>query len=232
VHAFDNLSVVETLEAQTQVVQTAQRLVGATSVIVSPITLKPRFNPYASGPVAPIPPGELPPQVDARQSSLFTAAWTVGSVQAMALGGARSVTYYETIGWRGVMEHEEGSPLPEKFYSIPGGVYPVYHIFSALADFNGADVLSTTSNNPLKVQGLALRKEDRMRLLIANLSPETQTFILKGLPLTATFILLDETTASEAMQFPEAFRSRHAMKILTGLHGLRPYAVAMLDFNL
>ena len=141
VHTFDDASVMETLEAQAPALQRARQLAGATPVMVSPITLKPRRNPYASpasssGQNQPL--GELPPQVDARQASLFTAAWTVGSLRALALGGAQSLTYYETTGWRGVMETASGSPMPELFHSIPGSVFPVYHVFAALAGFRGA----------------------------------------------------------------------------------------------
>ena len=57
VHAFDNRSLVETLEAQPMVVDSARRLANGLPVIVSPITLKPRFNPYATGPAPVTPPG-------------------------------------------------------------------------------------------------------------------------------------------------------------------------------
>ena len=80
--------------------------------VVSPITLKPRFNAYATGPAPQRPPEALPPEVDARQLSLFGAGWTLGSLRAVVSSGALSVTYYETTGWRGVMEQAGGSPLP------------------------------------------------------------------------------------------------------------------------
>ncbi len=177
VHTFDNASVMETLEAQAPALQRARQLAGATPVMVSPITLKPRRNPYASpasssGQNQPL--GELPPQVDARQASLFTAAWTVGSLRALALGGAQSLTYYETTGWRGVMETASGSPMPELFHSIPGSVFPVYHVFAALAGFRGGEALEVTSSDPQRVQALGLRSAERRRLLVANLSPLAQ----------------------------------------------------------
>jgi len=76
----------------------------------------------------------------------------------VSLGGASAVTYFETTGWRGLMEVEAGSLLPEKFHSIPGAVFPVYHILAEVADFTaGAEVLAADSADALKVQGLALR---------------------------------------------------------------------------
>ena len=78
--------------------------------MVSPVTLKPRFNANATEPEAVNTPRELPVSVDPRQMSLFAAAWTLGSIKYLAESGASSVTYYETTGWRGVMETEAGSP--------------------------------------------------------------------------------------------------------------------------
>ena len=68
----------ETLSAQAATVECARRISGGRPVVVSPVTLKARFNVVATGPIPPVPRGELPPQVDARQMSLFAAAWTAG----------------------------------------------------------------------------------------------------------------------------------------------------------
>jgi hypothetical protein len=148
----------------------------------------------------------------------------------MALGGAQTVTCYETTGWRGVMETEASSPIPEKFHSIPGGVFPVYHVLADVAEFAGGEVLSTGSDDTLKVQGLALRKDGRIRLLAANLSPAAQTITLSGLPAAAALAVLDETTALEAAQSPEAFHARRRKEHSTNSLHLLPYAVATLDY--
>ena len=51
------------------------------AVCVSPVTIATRFGPYPAGPAAP---GGLPAAVDVRQASLLGAAWTVGSIAALA----------------------------------------------------------------------------------------------------------------------------------------------------
>ncbi len=110
VHAFDNLSLVETLAAQAATVASARTFSGDKPLAVTPITLKMRFNPNATGPEPDPAPGQLPPQVDVRQMSLFGAGWTVGSLKYLAGSDVQSLTYFETTGWRGVMETEAGSP--------------------------------------------------------------------------------------------------------------------------
>ena len=231
VHTTDNASVMETLEAQAHAMQRVRQLAGATPVMVSPITLKPRHNPYASPASSSEPsprqaPDRLPPQVDARQMSLFAAAWSVGSLRALALGGAHSLTYFETTSWRGVMETANGSPLPELFHSIPGSVFPVYHVFAAMADFYGGEAQAVACNDPQKVQALGLQKNGSLRLLVANLSPARQWVKLQGLATGSLLRLLDEQSAGS----PEALAggSLPAENCPGELH-LLPYSLAFID---
>ncbi|MEZ4678122.1 MAG: hypothetical protein R2932_28290 [Caldilineaceae bacterium] len=142
VHAFDNGSLVETLAAQATTATSARQFCGELPLVVSPVTLQPRFNPNATGPEPAPAHGELPPQVDPRQISLFGASWTLGSIKYLAESGAvDSITYYETTGWRGVMERAAGSPLPEKFSSMPGAVFPLYHVLADVGEFAGGEVV-------------------------------------------------------------------------------------------
>ncbi|MCS7221073.1 MAG: hypothetical protein RML36_02800 [Anaerolineae bacterium] len=233
VHAFDNASLVENLEAQAATVESARQFCGDRPICITPVTLRPRFNPDATGPEPPLPTGELPRQVDVRQMSLFGAGWTLGSIKYLAESGVASITYYETTGWRGVMETEDGSPLPDKFRSLPGMVFPLYHVFADVGEFRGGEVISSRSSHPLCVDGLALRKGNKTRVMLANFTAEPQTVIVSGLGERVRARSLDETNVEEAVQSPEAFRAR-AGELLSGHHGavrvrLRPYAVISLD---
>ncbi len=208
VHSFDDASLVESLEAQAVAVRSARALSGGRPVMVSPVTLRPRWNPYATGPAPETPPGELPPQVDVRQMSLLGAGWTTGAIRSLAEGGASQVTFYETTGWHGVMETESGSPLPEIFHSAPGGVFPLYHVLADAAEFAGGQALPVLSGDPLRVNGLALRKEGQACLLLANFRAHPQRVIVTGLGEISrvTLRILDEACADFAMRQPEAYR--------------------------
>jgi hypothetical protein len=238
VHAFDNASIIESLETQSIAVLSARRLAKGLPVVVTPVTLKPRHNPYATGPIPPVTPGQLPPNVDVRQMSLLGAGWTLGSIKYLAEGGAHSITYYETTGWYGVMETEAGSPLPQQFPSLPGAVFPLYHILADVADiaggeFTGGEVVRFTSSDPLKVNGLAIRKNDRMCALVANLSAEPQVFVVRGLGACSRVRYLDETNAEAAMRFPEGYRAQPGKLVQVSEEGLElellPYAVVRID---
>ncbi|HKQ37596.1 MAG TPA: hypothetical protein VJ063_05920, partial [Verrucomicrobiae bacterium] len=209
VHAFDLVSIAETPEAIRAQLDSAREYFSGKPLVVSPVTLKPRFNPVATGPEPPVPAGELPPQVDPRQMSLFGAAWTLTAYKHLSEGAVESVTFYETAGWRGILETDDGPPVPQKFPSVPRGVFPMYHFFADLAEFAGGESLASVSTRPLAVNALVLRKQSRIALLMANLTDTKQTVKLAG---TAGFLtrarILDATTADLAMRDPDAFRER------------------------
>lgn len=235
VHAFDNSSLVETLAAQAATATSARQFCGDRPLFVTPITLQPRFNPNATGPEPEPLPGELPTQVDVRQMSLFGAAWTLGSIRQLAQSGeVASLTYFETTGWRGVMERSNGSPLPAKFQSIAGGVFPLYHVFADVGEFVGGEVLSVQISDSLQIEALALRKAGRTRLLLANMSGKTQRITLQNLPVDSVQIrFLDERNVEQAMRSPGAFRQRIG-RTRTVRNGtleveLLPYALARID---
>lgn len=233
VHAFDNSSLVETLAAQAETVTSARRFVGDRPLAVTPVTLRPRFNPDATGPEVAPAPGELPPQVDVRQMSLFGAGWTLGSIKYLAESGCGRATYYETSGWRGVLEGPNRSPLPEQFRSLPDAVFPLYHVLADVGDFAGGIVIPVTSSDTLQVVGLALQHAGRTRLVIANLSAQPQQLHVKLAADQVWVRLLDETTVIEAMCTPQLFRSRRGSQLIV-IHGvldfaLRPYAIACID---
>jgi hypothetical protein len=231
VHAFDNASMVETLSTQGQAVASARALAHGKPVCVSPVTLKMRHNPYATGAIPPIPPGELPTQVDPRQMSLFLAGWTAASIKHIAEAGAQSITYFETAGWRGVMERAEGSPVPDKFPSLPGAVFPVYHVLADIAGFRPAQLIASRSSERLKVDLLALRRGDDVRLIVANLTAEPQAVRLPAALREARVRLLQASNAEDAMTAPGAYRTLEPAPAAS-LLALPPCAVACVDARL
>ncbi|MBC7813352.1 MAG: hypothetical protein H7175_19490, partial [Burkholderiales bacterium] len=210
VHAFDNPSLIETTLAAGLTVTSARAFSGSAKIAVTPITFKWRWSPDASAPEPPTPAGQLPKQVDVRQMSLFGAVWTLGMIKSLALAKPDSLTFYETTGWRGVMEREAGSPVPEKFASVAGGVFPMYHVFADVGEFAGGELLPLMSSDPLAYDGFVLRKDGAggMRVLLANYTPIERHIKLEGLHGRFALTSLDETTADEAVRSPETFRAR------------------------
>ena len=227
VHAADDLSMIETLQGIPAALETARDFGGGWPVAVTPVTLKPRFNPITVDDPPRPPPGALPANVDPRQPRLFAAAWTVGSLAALARGGAASATFYETTGWRGVMEEAAGSPAP--FQSIPGDVFPVYHVFAAMADFARQSLTPLDSTAPLDAFGFRLNAHARARYLIANPTRGRRRVRLTDdtLPASVRVRRLNDSTVERAGREPAVFhasvgRTRHTeageFRITLGAH--------------
>lgn len=196
VHAFDLISLVENLVAQPMTVESAKAFSGNRPIVISPITIRPRFNPDAIGPEPEPAPGQLPDAVDGRQPTGFAAGWTLGSLSNLAQAGVASLTYYETTGWRGVMETEQGSSLPDQFPSQPGMLFPLYHLFAALAPFAGGQVFPVAVSDPLQVAALSLMAGDQQCTLLANLTDSEQRVALYGLRWPVTMQTLGDPAGS------------------------------------
>ncbi|MDF2758649.1 MAG: hypothetical protein K0S99_1281, partial [Thermomicrobiales bacterium] len=176
--------------------------------VVGPITLRPRFNPNATGPEPKPAPGELPPSVDHRQPSLFAAGWFTGSINALGNAGVDGLTYFETTGWKGLIERRDHPLRVAAFHSWPGMVFPVYHVLADVADFQGGQILPVTLGDRLRVQALALRDGDRVRVILANMGDESLAVALEVPGASAATVRrLDDRTVFLAATDPGAFRA-------------------------
>jgi hypothetical protein len=229
VHACESLALVENLEAQADTVTTARSFCGDRAIVISPVTLAARNGPYPAGPPAA---DGLPPQVDVRQASLLGAGWTAGSIKYLAESGVNSITYFETTGWRGVIETDAGSSH-QGFPSEPGEAFPMYHVFADVAEWKDGAVLPTRSSEPLVAEALAVRHGNRMHVILANLTAQPQQVTVG--PIAAKQVqarVLDETTVRTARSEPESFRASGTRRPVEGgrvVLQLAPYAIARLD---
>jgi hypothetical protein len=205
VHLTDARTMVENISDIVETVESV-KLISPQQVVISPITLKP-WHKVPRGPDD-LSSGRLPGDVDPRQMSLFGAAWTLAHLSRLALSThVHSATYFETTGWRGLIETASDSALPAKFHSIPGAVFPVYHVFAAIADHNR--VCPTLSTHPLQVEGLTLLDaQNKKRILVANLLAEEQEIKIKTGTCQARVLHLNSGNAEGAMRTPEEFRQQ------------------------
>jgi len=214
VHAFDNMTLVENLEAQAFTVESAKRF-SPKPVVISPITL--RMRDKSGGPNA--------SDIDPRQMSLFGAGWTIGSIARLTMTGhVHSLTYYETVGERGLMIAESGA------------VFPMYHVFADIAEFGARQIYSSYCTHPLQAEALTLfDSKGRRRILVANLTGETQEIKIKSGAAPGRVRFLDETNVEQAMREPEEFRkiSASAVQPVSAKLELKmlPYAVARIDID-
>lgn len=225
-HAFDDVSLFETLSVQAETVANAHRLFPGLRVVVGPVTLRARS-------IAPAPSTDLlPPSVDDRQLSLLAAAWTLGSLSRLAAAGPDSITYYETVGWRGLIEAALGAPQPDLFPSIPGAPFPLYHVLADAGEMSG-EMLSMSSSDPMRSVALAVGHGASVNVLVANLVPEPVEVEIAPLQAGSYRLRrLNLETARLAVADPNDFRStwEHIDLKRTSLRmRLEPYETARLE---
>lgn len=232
-HAFDDTSLVETLMVIPHPVRSARQYFDGLPVVVSPVTLKPRFNAVATAADGAPAPDQLPSSVDVRQMTLLGAVWTLGAVKRLTESEAANITCFETTGWRGVMETETGSPLPRQFPSLPGAVFPLYHVLADVAEFVGGQMIGVQPGDPLKVEAMLLERGERQSLLLVNLTPETQTATLEGIKQFSELRRLHGQNAEAAMYEPDAFRRQlDPIRLSSDRIELSPFEFIRLDRRL
>ena len=206
IHAFTNVDLVESLDAQAENVRSAHALAEGKPIVISPITLRPRVNFHASRP-EPDDPSALPYAVDVRQPSLLAAAWTAGSLKYVAEPGTSSVTYYELTGWRGLIERSpDERPSHPDFHSRPGQVFPIFHVLADVIRWHGATVLEVTSDDPLVAVALAVEDQGETRSLLANLTGGEVDAVVGPLQGGVSLRRLREETFEAAADDAVAFR--------------------------
>lgn len=234
VHARDDRTLVENLAAQAMTVDSV-RSFSMRSVVVSRVTLRPRPTWNLEAKEAGWDGDRLPEDVDVRQASLLGAGWTLGSIAGLAgTGNLHSVTYYETRGWRGVMERESGPARPDLFPSRAGQVFPVYHLLAEMAGYNR--ICIAHSSHPLQLVGLMLLDEkNRRRMLVANLLGIEQEAKIKTGVCQGRVRYLDDRNLSLMLSEPERFGAEGG-EVQASVSAkielkLRPHALAVVDLN-
>jgi hypothetical protein len=158
VHAFDNSSIMENASVQGTTVLSAKQKFNK-PVHISPITLRMRYNAEAEKAIS-----INLPLADKRQSECMNAAWTLASLKSLIENGASSITYFETIGKRGIGIYD----------SLKGiNIFPVARVFKAV--LAGHSYLRKSHcSSPNVIVSLVLVYDNRVEILIANKTKKIQ----------------------------------------------------------
>jgi D-apionolactonase len=114
VHAADDISVMETLEALPYVIQSTRSFIGRTPYRIGPSAIPARDNPYgASAASNPNNQRVCLAKMDPRQRGLFGAAWTLGYIAAFAYGGIEVVTMGAPTGPGGIIYRRSITSSPD-----------------------------------------------------------------------------------------------------------------------
>jgi hypothetical protein len=230
VHACDSLSLMENTAGQRETVKTARSFYRK-KIFLSPVTISNPRGPFPGGPATK---GGLPPEVDTRQASLWGACWVLASLKSLLCSGADAITYFETTGYDGVML-AKSMPSDPRFPSVPGYVYPLYHVLADLGELKESELLLSCSDEPSNAEAIAFRNGGRMNILISNLTFEPVKIVLDGVPLASIKSVrrrvLDETTFFEAVSNPVSYRSNFISSPMSEIIELSSLSTVRLDLE-
>jgi hypothetical protein len=229
VHAADDVSVMETLEALPYVTQSAKAFIKGKAYCVGPSSIPARLNPYGASTTPNPGNGRVClADMDPRQRGLFGAAWTLGYVAALAPGGLNAITLGAATGPAGMIYRRTNYAQP--YYDEVGSpaIYPIYHVVAGLASASGSKLVATKSAAPGKIAALAHRAKSGPVLWLANLTGETQTAKVAGFNGGALLHVLDESSFIAATKDVGYLRKGGKALKKVGTVELAPYAVARI----
>ena len=230
VHAADDRSVMETLEALPYQVTTARTFLGKTPHRVGPSAIGCRDNPHGAT-YTPNPDNEriCLVKADPRTRGLFGAAWLLGYIATFARTGIEALTVGAPTGPLGVMYRKTETRQPY-FDSVPGpSVFPSYHVVAGLMNCVGQKLVDVSSSAQDKVRGFAHRGAKGTTLWMANLTADNQKVNITGNKGALIGTILDETSFELATTKPGAFQKK--WKAIPGTVVLKPYAVAIISIS-
>ncbi len=199
VHAADDRSVMETLEALPSVALSVRAFCPGTAYRVGPSAIGMRRNAYGSAPMAN--PGArrlAMAQADPRQRGLLAAAWTAGYAAAMVAAEVEALALNHLTGASGVVADDM-----DRASTGVGGhgprVRPVFHVMRALAGGSGAPCLDLAVGGD-GIAALGWRRDGRTTILAANLTDGPMALAL-GQPMQAR--ILDASTFADSGAAPD-----------------------------
>jgi hypothetical protein len=229
-HASDNLTLVENLKAQRYTVESAIQFSNNKKIWISPVNIQRRFNANIDSYEQPSFSVGLPLQVDSRLMSLFGACWTAGSLKYLSEAGIEGVTFYETVGERGIIQGDFPSRWPDRFYSFEGMIFPVYFVFEFILKHKKSNVVASTSTHPLKVESVVISYGNQLKIILFNFTSVRQQVIIEGCTGLFTIRQLNVETFADAVTDIKWIEMSNQTTVSPGEYLLLdPYSVSLID---
>ncbi|HWL67534.1 MAG TPA: hypothetical protein VNS22_04030 [Geminicoccus sp.] len=229
VHAGDDLSVTEGLEALPSLLRSARAILGETTpYVLYPTAVSMRHNPYGATPA------ENPEQgrtamarVDPRDRALLGAAWYAGLLAHAAQGGLDTLCLAAAVGPSGLVITRQPYPQPW-FDAHRGAITPAWHVLTGHAALAGASLRQARSAAPSAIQVLAAESAAGLTVWLCNLTGAPRQVRLDGLDAgLAELAVLDAADFERACQDAD-FLVDSAVPLPPGDLSLDAYAVVRI----
>ncbi len=229
-HASDNSTLIENLKAQDYTVESAAFFANGKGVWISPVNIQRRFNANIRSYEQLMPESGFPSQVDSRIMSLFGACWTTGSLKYLSESGIKGVTYFETVGERGIIQGDFPSRWPKEFISVRGMIFPVFFVLQFILKYKSCNVVKSNCSHPLWVDSLILLDGSHYKMIIVNFTAFSQKVFFVGCLAEGTVQQFNAENYAGAVSNPDWFESGHKAVFSSSepLH-LEPFSISFVD---
>ncbi|AYG63360.1 D-apionate lactonase [Rhizobium jaguaris] len=169
VHAADDLSVMQTLEALPFITRSVRAIYGDKPYRIGPSTIPMRQNPYGSRTMDNPAGGRIPmANTDPRHNGRFAEAFALGYAAKVLDAGLECLTLSALTGPFGVIA-SASEPSP------PGGRRPIFNTVATLARLAGSQWQECASSDPTAVLAfVAAPGKEAPQLLLVNVTPIAQ----------------------------------------------------------
>ncbi|MBP1860563.1 D-apionate lactonase [Rhizobium herbae] len=166
VHAADDISVMQTLEALPFITRSVRAIYGDKPYRLGPSTIPMRQNPYGSRTMDNPDGGRIPmANRDPRHNARFAAAFAAGYAASVLDAGLETLTLSALTGPFGLYAGK-GEPVSE------GGQRPLHAIVKGLAEMAGQRWQAVTSSKPGKVLAFQVGAPSGHAVWVVNLTAE------------------------------------------------------------
>ena len=211
VHGADDDSVMLSLRSLPSMIATLRARWPLLPVRVGPSTIGARKSPLGRQPVTDGMHRVALAAQDPRCRGLYGAAWALGYVAQFAAAGVQALTLMSLGGPSAVVERGSGGDVVR---------HPAYFLLARLGE--PAHVCNVRVSDPARIAALALGREGKIELLLANLTGEPVDLHLVGWPASAPASIMDASLREQAWP---ARRTSPASPRLR----LTAYAIASLE---
>ncbi len=232
IHACDDISVMENLEALPHIATSVRALGGGLPYRIGPTAIGMRDNPY--GAAAADNPDNIRIAMainDPRQRSLLGASWYAGLFARMTAGGAEAICLATLSGPNGLVHTDQDWPTPW-FGDQPADtlLYPAFHVIAEINRVAGRAVYETASSVPGAVQAFAYTSSTGPRIWLANLTGTAQSVQVEGVDRSARahIHMIDASTFTDVCTDLGGF-DYATRPVEDGRVELAPYACGRLD---
>ncbi|HEX2525932.1 MAG TPA: hypothetical protein VHL31_06450 [Geminicoccus sp.] len=231
VHAGDDVSVTEGLEALPSIIRSTQAIIGQVPYVLYPTAISMRHNPYGQAPL------ENPQQtrlamarVDPRDRAILGAAWYAGLIAIAAPHGLDTLCLGAAVGPSGIVATRQphGQPWVEERRAQ---VLPSWHVLTGHAALASQDLVEVRSSSMQDVQALAVRSGRTTVLWLTNLTGRRQQVRIAGQPVAGQRSWTLEAATFEAACVEPHAAALPAHAVAGEVVELDAYAVTRIDIT-